>query len=189
MKNKKIYLVLGAVAIVSAMALILHLQGRIPICACGYIKIWHGIVNDSGDSQHLFDWYSFTHVLHGLIIYFALWVIDRKKRLKFGAKLLIAIGIAAGWEILENSAMVINRYRAETFSLNYFGDSIINSIGDVISMSLGFLFSYKMKVRYSIALFIVIELALAYIIRDNLIINIIMLIHPVEAIKLWQQNF
>lgn len=189
MKNKKyFYTVLSALGIVAAMAIILHISGRIPICDCGYIKFWHGLVNDSGDSQHLFDWYSFTHVLHGLGFYLLLWLVDRKKKLSIATKFLIAIGLAAGWEILENSPMIINRYRAATFSLNYYGDSIINSIGDVIAAGLGFWFAFKMKPWISVLFFIAVELMLAIVIRDNLSINIIMLIHPIEAIKAWQNG-
>lgn len=170
------------------MAVVLHLEGRINICSCGYVNLWYGMVNGSGDSQHIFDWYSFTHVLHGLIIYFGIWLLDRKKILTLQTKILIAVGIAAGWEILENSSVIIERYRSATFSLNYYGDSIINSIGDVISMFTGFLFAYKMRWYWSVLLLIVIEISLAYIIHDNLIFNIIMLVHPVEAIKNWQQS-
>lgn len=187
LKNKKLlYTLAGAVGITALMAIILHLEGRINICSCGYIKFWYGLVNGSGDSQHLFDWYSFTHVLHGLLWYFALWLVDRKKKLSIGAKFLIAVGLAAGWEVLENSPMIIDRYRAATFSLNYYGDSIINSIGDVISMAIGFIFAWKTKPWMSVVLFVALETFLAIVIRDNLTINIIMLIHPVQAIKLWQ---
>ncbi len=177
-----------ALGITALMVVILHLEGRINICACGYVNFWYGLVNGSGDSQHIFDWYSFTHVLHGLIIFFGIWLFDRKKKLSLQTKILIAVSIAAGWEILENSPIIIERYRSATFSLNYYGDSIINSIGDVISMSLGFLFAYKMRWYWSVILFIVIELSLAYIIHDNLTFNVIMLIHPVDAIKAWQQS-
>lgn len=186
--KKYLYTLLFALIIIAIMTIILHLEGRISICECGYVKLWYNQIVTPEDSQHLFDWYAFTHVLHGLAIYFILWVIDRKKKLNIKTKFLIAVGIAAGWEILENSPMIIDRYRAATISLNYYGDSIINSIGDVISMSLGFWFAHKMKIWYSIVLFILIESVLAYIIRDNLTINIVMLIHPIEAIKFWQQG-
>lgn len=164
----------------------MHFEGRLAWCACGYIKLWHGLVVSSENSQHIFDWYSFTHVLHGLGWYLLLWLADRKKKLSFTTKLLLAVGLEAGWEILENSNMIINRYRTATISLDYFGDSIVNSIGDVISMAVGFLFAYRFRGWHSIVLFIAIELMLTYVIRDNLTINIIMLIHPVEAIKIWQ---
>ncbi len=174
--------------ILIVMAAIEHFQGRLTYCACGYIKVWHGIVNDSGDSQHLFDWYSFTHVLHGVLFYFGLWLIDRKKKLTLTTKFLIAIGLAAGWEILENSSYIIDRYRTATFSLNYYGDTVINSVGDVISAAIGFFITSRVRWWMSLILFIAIETMLALVIRDNLTINIIMLIHPIEAIKTWQQG-
>ncbi len=164
----------------------MHFEGRLAICACGYVKFWHGLVVSSGNSQHLFDWYAFSHVLHGLGWYLLLWLIDRKKKLSMGTKFLIAIGLAAGWEVLENSTFIINRYRNATISLDYFGDSIINAIGDVIAMMVGFAFAWKMKPWHSVALFVGIEVMLLIAIRDSLIINIIMLIHPIEALKVWQ---
>lgn len=189
MKNRNLlYSVFFGLGIILAMSIILHFEGRLAWCACGYIKFWHGLVVSSENSQHLFDWYSFTHVAHGLGWYLLLWLIDRKKRLSFSAKLLIAIGLAASWEVLENSNMVINRYRDSTISLDYFGDSIINSIGDVISMIIGFIFAWKARVWHSVILFLAMEIMLLYVIRDNLTINIIMLIHPVEAIKIWQSG-
>lgn len=187
MNNKKTHITLFAVSfLMLAMALVLNMEGRMFICACGSIKLWYSQVVSSENSQHLFDWYSFTHILHGLIFYFCLWLVDRRKKLSFQTKLIIATGIEAGWEIIENSSYVINLYRANTISLNYYGDTIINSLGDVFSMILGFIFSYLAKPKYSAALLIFIELALAFTIRDNLILNIIMLVHPVEFIKNWQ---
>lgn len=172
--------------IIAVMALILWLNGRTPICTCGYIKFWHGEVNSSGNSQHLFDPYSFSHILHGLLFYPLLWLITRKLPTKY--RFLIALLIEAGWEILENSNFIINRYRAATISFDYFGDSIVNSIGDLISMSLGFWIASKAKIWQTIALFFVIETLLLFWIRDNLTINIIQLIHPIDAIKQWQYN-
>ncbi len=185
--NRKLSLTfLGAAGIVILMAIIMHFEGRLTYCDCGYIKIWHGLVISSENSQHIFDWYSLTHVLHGLGFYLLLWIVDRKKKLSVSTKLLIAIGLEAGWEILENSNMIINRYRTATISLDYFGDSIVNSIGDVIAMTIGFFFASRNRVWISIVLLVVIELLLLYVIRDNLLINIIMLIQPIEAIKIWQ---
>jgi hypothetical protein len=176
-------LVCGLIAI---MALVEYAMGRLPICACGYVKLWHGLVYSSGNSQHLFDWYSFSHILHGILIYFFINLFDKNKRLSVGQKFLLAVLLECSWEILENSNFIINRYRSATISFDYFGDSIINSIGDVISMSVGFLFAQTRKVWQSLVLFISIELVLLYVIRDNLTLNIIMLIHPVEAIEAWQ---
>ncbi len=179
------YWLLGS-AIIIAMAVTLYIMGRVPWCTCGYIKLWHGVTVSSENSQHLFDWYTFTHVIHGLGFYLLLWLIDRKKRLSFGTKLLIAMGLAAGWEVLENTDFVINRYRAATISLDYYGDSVINSVGDVLAMIVGFYFALRARPWMSVALFVGLELALAFFIRDNLTINIIMLIHPIHAIRVWQ---
>lgn len=187
-KTKYFIAILYIVAITAVMVGLLYLEGRVPWCACGYIKVWHGLVVSSENSQHIFDWYSFTHVLHGLGWYLLIWLIDRKKKLSFTTKLLLAVGLEAGWEILENSNMVINRYRTATISLDYFGDSIINSIGDVVSMIIGFFFAFKAKVWQSLLLFVLIELMLALVIRDNLTINIIMLLYPIEGLKAWQSG-
>ncbi len=186
MTKKKAFIISGI--IVAATIGILLLMGRNAICTCGYVKLWHGIVNSSGDSQHIFDWYSLTHFLHGLGFYLLLFLVEKisKKKIPILTKMIIAVALACGWEILENSDPIINHYRAETFSLNYYGDSIINSVGDIISMGLGFLLAYKKPVWMSIVAFIIIELFLLWAIRDNLTINIIMLIHPIEALKLWQ---
>jgi hypothetical protein len=181
------YILLGAV-ILSAMALTLHAMGRVGWCTCGTIKLWYGTVLSSQNSQHLFDWYSFTHVLHGFLFYLLLWLLDRKKRLSFGAKLVTAIGLAASWEVLENTNTVIDRYRTTTVSFGYYGDSIINSIGDVLSMIVGFYLAHLARAWMTIALFFAMELFLAYAIRDNLILNILMLIHPVDAIRVWQNG-
>jgi hypothetical protein len=187
-RKKIIYSVAGSLGLIALMAIAMHLEGRLTQCACGYIKLWHGVVVSSENSQHLFDWYTFTHVSHGLMIYFLLWLADRKKKLSFTAKLLFAIGIEAAWEVLENSDMVINRYRAATISLDYFGDSIVNSTGDVLAMIAGFIFAYRARVWLAIALFIALEALLIYAIRDSLMINIVMLIHPIEALKSWQSG-
>jgi len=163
-------------------------MGRVPWCTCGYVKLWHGVTVSSENSQHLFDWYSFTHILHGLGFYLLLWTIDRKKRLSFGVKLAIAVGLEASWEVIENTSFIIDRYRAATISLDYYGDSIVNSIGDVLAMIAGFYFAFRTKWWGSIVLFAVIELTLAYFIRDNLTLNIIMLIYPLEAVRMWQSG-
>ena len=188
--NRKqiIYAFIGSLGLISLMAIAMLIEDRLVQCACGYIKLWHGVVVSSENSQHLFDWYTFTHVSHGLGIYFLLWLADRKKKLSFTAKLLIAIGVEAAWEVLENSDMVINRYRAATISLDYFGDSIVNAIGDVFAMIVGFLFAYRARIWMSVMLFIAMEAMLIYLIRDSLMINIIMLIHPIDAIKTWQSG-
>ena len=177
---------LATTSIIAAVAVIELAMGRLAICKCGYVKIWHGIVYSSENSQHLTDWYTFSHVLHGIGFYFLLWLAAR--RLKPETRFVLAVLFEAAWEVAENTPFIIDRYRAATISLDYFGDSIINSVADVFAMMLGFWIAAKMPARVSLALFIGVEIFLAMMIRDNLTLNIIMLIHPVEAVKHWQMG-
>ena len=166
------------------MALTLLWLGRTPICTCGYVKLWHGQVMSSENSQHLLDWYTPSHILHGLAFYFGLRYLA--PRLSVGWRLVIASVIEAGWEVVENTSWIIDRYRGETAALDYFGDSIINSSADFAAMVVGFLIAMRAPVWVSVALFIAAEVIVGYIIRDGLMLNIIMLLWPLEAIKQWQ---
>lgn len=165
-------------------------MGRVPFCECGYIKIWHGIVKSSENSQHLFDWYTFTHIVHGFGWYLVIWLAGKLlgKRIPFRTGLILTIVISVGWEILENTSMVIERYREATLSLNYYGDSIINSVGDIIAVIVGYVFASRNKFYYTILLSIVLEAFLLWAIKDNLSLNILMLIHPVQSILNWQSQ-
>ena len=175
---------LVAILLILATALVELLMGRIPICKCGFISLWYGDTYGSGNSQHLTDWYTFSHIIHGVIFYFLLWLVAR--RLPVRARIVLAILIECVWEIAENSPFIIDRYRAITSALDYTGDSVINSMSDILAMSFGFYLANKLHVWHTIVLIIFLELFTLYEIRDNLTLNVVMLLHPVEAIKTWQ---
>src|SRR3984893_11844846 len=166
---------IAAMVILAAAASIELAMGRVPICKCGYVKLWHGIVNSSENSQHLTDWYTPSHVIHGIGFYALLWLVAR--RLPLGVRFVIAVLLEAAWEVFENTPFVINRYRAATISLDYYGDSIINSMSDIAAMMIGFWIAGRAAVRVSLGLVIVLEIVLLLVIRDNLTLNILMLIH------------
>ena len=171
-------------------AAILLAMGRPLICECGTVKLWWGVVQSAENSQHLTDWYSFSHVIHGLLFYGAAHLLWRRWQLLGGLParwaLPIALVIEAGWEILENSPIIIDRYRAVTVSWGYVGDSLINSVADIGWMAVGFWLASRLPVKASIATAIAFELFTLAMIRDNLTLNVLMLVWPVEAIKVWQ---
>ncbi len=177
-------------AIVVAAAAILLAMGRVPICTCGTVKLWHGTVRSAENSQQLTDWYSLSHFIHGLIMYFVAWLLWTKWRLLGGRParwaLPIAVLVEAAWEISENTPMVIDRYRAVTVSFGYTGDSVLNSMGDIACMVIGFLVAARLPWKVSLALAVAFELLTLYVTRDNLTPNVVMLFWPGEAIRQWQ---
>lgn len=164
--------------------IVLHLMGRVPICTCGYVKIWHGQTMSAENSQHIMDWYTPSHLLHGLLFYAILFAVAAK--LSLAARMAVATVIEAGWEILENTNAIIEHYRAVTISLDYFGDSVVNSTADIFAMLLGFWLARHLPVWLSVFIVLGFEALTIYFIRDGLALNIIMLLYPLDVIKEWQ---
>ena len=177
---------LTTVAVGMAMAIILHLMGQPLWCKCGGLSPWSWDIWSSHNSQHLVDPYFFTHLLHGVVLCGLLYWLPR--RVSEPSRFLTAVILEAGWEILENSPMIIERYRAATISKDYFGDSIMNSAGDLIACIVGYLLARRLGFRNSNVFFLLTELILLLTIRDSLLLNVLMLVWPVEAIKRWQMG-
>jgi Protein of unknown function (DUF2585) len=181
--STRFWLIVTAV-IILVQVLSQYLMGRIWICECGYVKLFEAGVNTPGNSQHLFDWYTPSHIIHGFLFYGLGWLLMRRKPV--AARLALSALIEAAWEILENSPIIINRYRSATMAVGYTGDSILNSGMDMVSMIAGFFFAARAPVWLTIVIAIVFEVVTAFVIRDNLTLNVLMLVWPIEAVKVWQ---
>jgi hypothetical protein len=179
----RITLLLG-LGLVAATAAVELAMGRVPICTCGTVKLWAPDVNSADNSQHIADWYTPSHIIHGFLFFGLTWLFAR--RLPLGVRALIAIAVECAWEIAENSPLVIDRYREATIALGYTGDSVINSVSDIAFMTLGFVFAARAPVWLTVILAVFFELLTGWLIRDNLTLNVLMLLHPVDAIRAWQ---
>src|SRR4051812_5287056 len=173
-----------ALAILVAVAAIELTMGRNPICTCGAVDLWVGARDSPRTSQMLADWYSLSHIVHGLLFYAALWLVARRWPLEW--RFLIALLIESAWEVTENTPFIIDRYRETTAALGYTGDSVINSLSDILMMAVGFLIARKLPVWASVALLIVLEVVPLFVIRDNLMLNVWNLLAPNPAVAAWQ---
>ncbi len=172
--------ILGSVAATQAAI------GRLWICACGYVSLWHGDVWSSGNSQHLTDWYTLSHMAHGFIFYAVLrWL---RPDWSIAWRAVAALLVEGAWEVVENTSLVIDRYRDVTASLDYYGDSIVNSFGDGLAMLAGFFLAARLQVVASVLVVLSLEGVAAWMIRDNLGLNVLMLLWPVEAVREWQMQ-
>lgn len=184
--NSILYPRIAIVVCIATMVVGLYLQGRVWWCKVGDLSPWSSDIWTAHNSQHFFDPYTFTHILHGVVFF---WIADflfREIPLRW--KIFLVILVESVWELAENSNAVIERYRAVTISLDYYGDSILNSLSDVLCCAFGAFIAYKLKFRRSLAYFVITEIILLFWVRDNLTLNIIMLIYPIDAIKTWQMG-
>ncbi|MEC3950581.1 DUF2585 domain-containing protein [Sphingobium sp. HWE2-09] len=172
-----------AALIALGAGILLFLMHRPPICTYGRVELWHGAL-DSGNSQHIADWYSLSHVIHGFLFYAGARLLLRGRPI--GPRLALAVLVELAWEILENSPIIIDRYRTATIALGYSGDTIVNSMSDIGMMTLGFAFAARAPVWVTVTLAIALELVALAVIRDNLTLNILMLAWPIDAVRDWQ---
>ena len=177
---------LAVLAALVIQAVALWAMGLPLICKCGTVDFWHGNPSGPETSQHLTDWYTYTHIIHGFGFYLLLWLIA--PRLPFGLRLAIAVGLESAWEVIENTPFVMDRYRQSALARGYFGDSVVNSIFDSLASAVGFVLAQLLPAWQSVVLIVAIELILGYVIRDNLTLNIIQLIYPSELISNWQSG-
>jgi len=176
---------LVAAGFVAIQAVALHLMGQPWISDSGTIELWHGVVQSSENSQQIADWYSLSHVVHGFVFYGVLWLV-LPKRVGFAARLALAVAVEVSWELFENTDFVIDRYREATISLNYHGDSVLNSVFDTLWMAFGFFVASRLPWKATLSIALALEVLAGWAIRDNLTLNILMLVYPTEAVRDWQ---
>lgn len=184
MKSRRLAIAGAALAMAAATAAVLLAMGRSPLGPDGRFGLWEGDIWSRFQSQRLLDPYLFSHLTHGFLFYLLLWLAARRMPVRF--RFLAAVALEAGWEILENSPLVIERYRTVTIALGYVGDSVLNSMSDILMAASGFALAWRLPKRASVALVLAMELGTLFWIRDNLTLNVVMLVHPVDAIRDWQ---
>ncbi|MEM7191908.1 MAG: DUF2585 domain-containing protein [Pseudomonadota bacterium] len=173
-----------AAILIAGTALTLYWTGHPWICKCGTVKLWHFQVVSSENSQHIFDWYTPSHIIHGFVFYFLFWL--AVPRTSFGTRLILAILLEAAWEIAENTSYVIDRYREATVALDYYGDSVLNSVSDILFMVVGFVLAARLPVWLTVTIAIGFEVFTGIMIRDGLALNVLMLMWPSETVLEWQ---
>jgi hypothetical protein len=186
MSKRLLYPLLVILTALAVTILVLRWQGRLWWCECGGWEPWSGDSHGRHNSQHLFDPYTFSHVLHGIIFFGALYLLWPKG--SYAWRLVISVLVECGWELLENSSFVIERYRNTTAAIGYIGDSVFNSLADVLSSGIGFWLAGRIGLWKSVAFFVVVEVAMLLAIRDNLLLNVVMMVYPIESIKTWQSG-
>ena len=175
---------LAIVALFATTALLLRVEGRLWFCACGSVQLWSSQICSANNSQHFLDPYSFTHVLHGFLFFWLIaWLLSR---LRANWQLALAVAIEAGWEVFENTNFIIDRYRSETAALGYTGDTVVNSFGDILCCLIGFIIARRLGWRRSLVVFAILEVVLIVWIKDSLVLEILMLVVPLDAIRTWQ---
>jgi len=179
-----IWVAVIGILVALAMAFALRAEGRLLICSCNRFLIWVGDICSSSNSQQLFDPFSFTHILHGFLLFWIISLLFRRMSPEW--QVLLAVLSEAAWEVFENTPFVINRYRTETAALGYEGDTVVNSLGDLLCAFVGILIARRLGFRRSLIVFLVVEVILLFWIRDSLLLEILMLIRPIDGIKLWQ---
>jgi hypothetical protein len=178
------WIIAGAIAICVVTAVINLSMGRLPFGPDGRVGLWEGNIWSDEQSQRIADPYTFSHMIHGMLFYGFLWLVAPRLPVRY--RFLAALLMEASWEVLENSPIIINRYREVTISLGYVGDSVLNSVSDIFFAGLGFIFAWRARLWVTICVILAMEVGTAIWVRDNLTLNVIMLIHPIEAIKEWQ---
>ena len=184
-RAQTLLLVAGMIA---AQALLLYLMGHPLICKCGYVKLWHFDVQSAENSQHIIDWYTPSHIIHGFLFYWLLWLASRYVPMSFCVRLALAVAVEASWEVIENTDFVINHYREITISLDYYGDSVINSVSDTLFMVTGYFVARWLPVWLTVSIAIALEVFVGAMIRDNLTLNILMFVWPMDSVLHWQQG-